>query len=85
MEKETKIGFLEVSPGHKSNGRLLSLLTIIAALFLATLIIATGCYIAIDKLEVSPLIAAAGAAGTEFVTIAGSAMWYAYNHKKQEK
>ena len=80
-----KTGYFEVKPGNKSSSRLTSFLTVMIALALATLIIATGCYIAIDKLEVAPLLAAAGAAGTEYGVIAGMAMAYMYNQKKQEK
>lgn len=79
-----KIGYFEVSPGNKSSSRATSFITIITSLVFSLIIIVAGCYIAIVQMEVSALVAAAAAAGTQFGVIAGAAMYYMYNQKKQE-
>ncbi len=79
-----EIGYFEISAGNKSSSRLTAFITVMASLALATLIIVVGCWIAIDKGEVAPLLAAAGSAGAQFGVIAGGAMFYMYNQKKQE-
>ena len=79
-----KIGTFEVSPGNKSSSRITAFISIMTSLAFSLIIILVGCYIAILNKEVSALIAAAGAAGTQFAVIAGGAMLFMYNQKKQE-
>ncbi len=82
MKEET--GTFESSPGNGSSSRVITFLVVTAAVVLSFMVIASGCWIAIQNKEVASLLGAAGAAGTLFVTIAGSTLLWMYNQKKQE-
>ena len=70
-----KNGFFEAANGNKSSTRLISFITVMAAIVFAQEVI----YFGRDN-----VVTAAAAAGTIFITIAGSAMAYQYNQKKNE-
>ena len=72
-----KTNFLEVTPGNKSNSRRSAFIIILVALFdvQLILILAGG----------KNIILAATAAGTLFLTLAGSAMLFLFNQKKTEQ
>lgn len=69
-------GFLEVSPGNKSNSRLIALIVVIWALVLSTIVLI------FSKDEI---INGAIAAGTLFITMAGPAMTFVFMQKRTEE
>ena len=70
-----KTGFFQSISGNNSSSRLIGFIVIVAALIFAQEVIIFG------KTEI---MAAAGAAGTIFLTIAGPAMAFLFAQKKQE-
>jgi len=75
-----KTGFLDAAPGNKSNSRLISIVTIFGALFLASFIVIAG-FFGSDEPD---LINLGMAAGVIFVTIAGPAMAFSFGQKLSE-
>ena len=70
-----KNGFFEARNGSKSSTRLISFITVMTALIFAQEVIYFGR---------GNVVTAAAAAGTIFITIAGSALAYQYQQKKTE-
>lgn len=70
-----KTGFFESISGNKSSSRLIGFIIIIAALVYCGIIIYFGR---------NDVVAAAGAAGILFVTVAGPAMAFLFAQKKNE-
>lgn len=87
MENKVGIGFLEESPGNKSNSRRIAWCAFWAGLVFAFLILCAGlaAYITANTVEERPdLMGIAGAAATMFGAIAGSAMAFTFFQKSQE-
>ncbi len=86
MENTTvKVKFLESEPGVQSNSRLQSNIIIGYAIISSLLILIFGCFLLWkqDKSFLN-LLALAGAASGNFLTIASPAMYFAFNQKKTE-
>lgn len=75
---ETKTGYFEEKPGHRSSSRLIAFIVICYACILAEQVIIFA------FLQNANILMAAASAGTAFTTVAGAAMYYMYNQKKQE-
>lgn len=73
-----KTNYFEDSKGNKSSSRLIGFIVIMYALLLVTAVILIGVH------EKSSVIQTAVAAGTLFTTIAGPAMYYLFNNKREE-
>jgi hypothetical protein len=71
-------GYFEESPGVKSSSRLNTSIVIYAALFMAAFVLVAG--VATKQ----PILLCATSAGTLFGTIAGSAMIYQNQQKREE-
>jgi len=73
-----KSQFLEDPEGNKSNSRRIGFFVIIAALILAQEVLVFA------YLEGTKVMVSSTAAGTLFLTIAGSAMYFLFKQKKTE-
>ena len=71
-------GFFQDAKGNKSSSRLIGVASIAYALFQSTLIIVLGHF------EATSIITTSAAASANFLAIAGPAMVYLYNNKKEE-
>jgi hypothetical protein len=76
---EPKSGFLQDHNGHNSSSRLLGFMVTIWALVLTTAVVIVALFN-----PASELILVAASAGTLFTTIAGPAMFFMFNNKKEE-
>ena len=75
-----KTGFLESSPGNRSNSRLIADVVIVAALIFTGILISVG-----SKVDEPNIMLIATSAGTLFVTIAGPALAFLFAQKSKEK
>lgn len=73
-----KAEFLEDPDGNKSNSRRIGLLVVIAALILAQEVLIFA------YLEGTKVMVSSTAAGTLFITVAGSAMYFLFKQKQTE-
>jgi hypothetical protein len=71
-------GFFRDGKGNKSSSRLIGVISIGYALLQSTMIIVLGHF------ESASIIATSAAASANFIAIAGPAMLYLYNNKKEE-
>jgi hypothetical protein len=78
MEEKQIIGFLEESPGVKSNSRLIGDIVILAAILMAAYLVIVGIY------QGESIMIIATSAGTLFTTIAGPAMFFIFKQKQTE-
>lgn len=79
MNKEHKgHGYFEDAIGNKSSSRLIGVTVVYYALVLATMVQILG------FIEGTKVMVTAAASGTVFTTIAGPALFYLFNNKKEE-
>jgi hypothetical protein len=77
-DMKTGYNFLEDEKGNKSSSRLIGVTAIVYALLQSTLILVFG------HVEGASVIVTASASSANFLAIAGPAMVYLFNNKKEE-